>query len=297
MGLFFALTIGAWLAGGLVCAPWIFWLDRERREFGGPVKAAVLFAWPILMPALLYKREDLSGPQAARSAATAMLLVFAGPAYESFSPPPVTTGVVTGGVIGGLMPYDPGAVQRKINAQMAKASFHAGMSRYERAEYHGAIQEWTRCLSLAPGDAACKAGVLLAHERLSGASDILVVGENERRIARRRWSEGLLYYEKGEYARAAEEWSACLRADPADHDCRTFLARVGGRPPDPPQPKVARNDKREAVRYWNSGIIYYQRGDFEKARDEWGACLRLDPVNSDCATGLQRIDQSYGSAP
>lgn len=54
------------------------------------------------------------------------------------------------------------------------------------------------------------------------------------------------------------------------------------------------NDKREAIRYWNSGIIYYQRGDYEKARDEWGRCMRLDPGNFDCKTGLGRIEQSYG---
>lgn len=56
------------------------------------------------------------------------------------------------------------------------------------------------------------------------------------------------------------------------------------------------NDKREAVRYWNSGIIFYQRGDYEKARDEWNRCRALDSSNSDCATGLGRIAQSYGLA-
>ncbi|MCX5788417.1 MAG: hypothetical protein NTX64_07955 [Elusimicrobia bacterium] len=53
-------------------------------------------------------------------------------------------------------------------------------------------------------------------------------------------------------------------------------------------------DRREAVKHWNSGIIYYQKGDYEKSQEEWSLCRELDPGNSDCLTGLQRLDMNYG---
>ena len=69
---------------------------------------------------------------------------------------------------------------------------------------------------------------------------------------------------------------------------------VGVAPPQiafPESPSEA--DRREAVKHWNSGIIYYQKGDFEKTEEEWSSCRELDPANSDCLVGLQRLDTEY----
>lgn len=51
-------------------------------------------------------------------------------------------------------------------------------------------------------------------------------------------------------------------------------------------------DQREAARYWNWGIIAFQRGRIEEARKEWTACLQLDPDQEDCRKGLARLDGS-----
>jgi hypothetical protein len=115
-----------------------------------------------------------------------------------------------------------------------------------------------------------------------------------------------------EAGRNALLWVVVLSPGPALDLARYFepapapSAVVNLRPPEPaPRVSVAvlpepnrtpgENDKREAVRYWNSGIIFYQKGDYERARDEWQRCSQLDVTNSDCVTGLQRIDQTYGS--
>lgn len=300
MGLYFTLTLAAWLAGGLVCSPWIFWLDRERGEFGGPVKVAVLFAWPLLMPLLLYKREDVTGLQAGRNVALALALLAAGPSYEAFSrpgPPEAVTvkgGVITGTITGGV-PYDPDAViQRRIGEQRASSYFYSAMAKYQRQEFEEAVLEFQRCLSLDPAHDRCLAGLKFARNR----QGVAVITEDDRNQALRHWNAGIIAFQAGDYARARELWLACLNRDPKNSDCSTGLARVDAaltavRPGRLP----SENDKREAIRYWNSGIIYYQRGDFEKARDEWQRCRSLDRDNSECKTGLQRIEQSYGAAP
>ena len=62
----------------------------------------------------------------------------------------------------------------------------------------------------------------------------------------------------------------------------------------PAEGSASESDRREAVKHWNSGIIFYQRGDFEKTQDEWEVCRALDPGNSDCVVGMQRLEQNYG---
>jgi cytochrome c-type biogenesis protein CcmH/NrfG len=36
---------------------------------------------------------------------------------------------------------------------------------------------------------------------------------------------------------------------------------------------------------------YFQNADYERARDEWRAALKLDPANAEAAAGLRRIQQ------
>ena len=183
MDLYLTLSVGIWAVGGLFSSAWLFWLDRDRRELGFPLKAATLVFWPITFPVLLHERGDLTGWEAGRNALVWLSIV-------------------------------------------------------------------------APG---------------------LVMNLNER-----------------------------MRPSPTleSHSTRTFVITPPPAAPPTyqasplPLPLVAisENDKREAVRYWNSGIIYYQKGDYEKSREEWDRCRTLDPSNSDCTIGLNRIEQSFGLA-
>lgn len=182
MDLLVALSIVVWAVGGVFCASWIFWLDRDRRELPFALKASTIVSWPLMFPYLLYLREDLSPLQAGRGALIWLALL---------SP----------GFLGDLLTQPP-----------------------------------------------------------------------PRALERPR----------------AVDLSAFGPVSPPPRPVR---------PMEPVVPRAApsEDDKREAVRYWNSGIIFYQKGDYEAASDAWRRCAALDPSNSDCATGLQRIDQAYGS--
>jgi len=56
---------------------------------------------------------------------------------------------------------------------------------------------------------------------------------------------------------------------------------------------VSEQDKRAAIGHWHNGIIFFQRGDYAQARDEWLLCKAFDPGSDDCSAGLARIDSSY----
>jgi tetratricopeptide (TPR) repeat protein len=50
---------------------------------------------------------------------------------------------------------------------------------------------------------------------------------------------------------------------------------------------------RASQQHYLSGVIYFQKGDYEKARDEWKLALKLNPGNEDASLGLERIDKLY----
>jgi|GEM_PF-2657355 len=46
-----------------------------------------------------------------------------------------------------------------------------------------------------------------------------------------------------------------------------------------------------AQRHYLDGMKYFQNADYERARDEWRAALKLDPANAEAAAGLRRVQQ------
>jgi len=126
----------------------------------------------------------------------------------------------------------------------------------------------------------------------------------QRRAAFFQWNAGVDYVLSDEPDKAAQAWHACLRMDPGNQDCRAGIKLIEGRAPKKSAKKkkkravrVARapkpdpkNNARRAVKHWNSGIIYFQKGDYQSARREWGLCRAADPANGDCASGLRRVE-------
>ena len=42
-------------------------------------------------------------------------------------------------------------------------------------------------------------------------------------------------------------------------------------------------------------MIFFQQGNYEKAREEFMRAKQLDPGNTDAITGLERIEKLYGA--
>jgi Tfp pilus assembly protein PilF len=57
---------------------------------------------------------------------------------------------------------------------------------------------------------------------------------------------------------------------------------------------ISEDARRSSQQHYLSGVIYFQKGDYVKARDEWTLALQLDPGNSDAKAGLERIEKLYG---
>ncbi|MFA6316978.1 MAG: radical SAM protein, partial [Elusimicrobiota bacterium] len=150
---------------------------------------------------------------------------------------------------------------------------------------------------------ACAAAGAEASGSPGREYDLTAIGEDAARNAHQRYMIGVMQYQKGNYAAAREEWNWCLFYDPMNEDAKAGLKRLAHReatgsivilPQAGPSPAVSEEDKRQSNQRYLSGVLYFQKGDYVKARDEWRLALRLDPGNADAQSGLKRIDFIYG---
>jgi Tfp pilus assembly protein PilF len=65
--------------------------------------------------------------------------------------------------------------------------------------------------------------------------------------------------------------------------------------PFPSRPATDVDRKREAQQHYLSGMIYFQKGDYAKAKEEWSLCQQLDPENPEVRAGLERLAILTGS--
>lgn len=131
-----------------------------------------------------------------------------------------------------------------------------------------------------------------SKERLESAAVRSELAEKEKPApdAREHYDRGLRAFKAGDLAKAREEWLLCKGLEPENGDCLAGLQRIESAQAAAPAAEPD-DSGREAAKHWNLGLMSFQRGDYQKARDEWRLCAAL---NADCATGLQRIERAYG---
>lgn len=52
-------------------------------------------------------------------------------------------------------------------------------------------------------------------------------------------------------------------------------------------------DSARSASLYQSGVKFWEKGDYESARKEWGSALALDPKNADARAGLERLRELY----
>lgn len=121
---------------------------------------------------------------------------------------------------------------------------------------------------------------------------------------------GFDYFRAGKAEDARREWKACRELDETHDFCEFGLSVLDAGAPRaaderpvtesvPEAPPVAVPDaSRAAQQHYLDGVIYFQKGDYEKTRASWVKAKALAPAGSavakDTAAGLERLDLLYG---
>jgi tetratricopeptide (TPR) repeat protein len=187
-------------------------------------------------------------------------------------------------------------LRAEIRSEMASQHVAQGRRFYERHDYQKAIAEWETAKKYGYSTRAANQLVARAKERMQN----LIVAKQKAQDRRKEAEEKARLDAEEKAKRDAEEKEkadAAAKEDtqtagptgsgsPANANTNASAPDAGGR--------ISEDAKRSSQQHYLSGVIYFQKGDYAKARDEWTRAKQLDPSNSDAIAGLDRIEKLYG---
>ncbi|MDD5305434.1 MAG: tetratricopeptide repeat protein [Elusimicrobia bacterium] len=136
---------------------------------------------------------------------------------------------------------------------------------------------------------------------------------DRERMAQQSYLEGVIYYQKGDYEKARASWRKAKGLAPAGSDVAKDAAaglekldtlygtapETGDAAPKSLKSAPEKKDEHEALQTYFTGLIYYQKGDLERARIEWKRALSMAPrdssVEADAKAGLEKLDKDEAS--
>jgi len=192
------------------------------------------------------------------------------------------------GLLDEVLQIDPGEDKARkliaeIRLEIAKQHVAQGRKLYSQRQYNPAISQWGKAVEF--GYDPRRANILIARAR----DQMRKEAEAKRRAEEKRRREE-------EARRQAEEEARRQAEEEARRKAEEDAKQLDATPPEVPEDTgpSSEENRRRAVKHWHNGIIFFQKGDYAKARDEWLLCQQFDKQNADCTSGLQRIDATYG---
>lgn len=178
-------------------------------------------------------------------------------------------------------------LQAEIRAEVANQHVAEGRRFYESRRYDKAIAEWKHAVEYGYDPKSADQLVARAKEQMrreAAAKTRAVEVAKAREEDRKKQRE--------EEARLAEE----TRKREEEEKAKAAAAGVTQQQPAAGPPVAsAESNKQASQQAYLEGVIYYQKGDYEKARDKWLHAKQLDPGNSDAIAGLEKIEKLYGA--
>lgn len=180
-------------------------------------------------------------------------------------------------------------LQAEIRAEVANQHVAEGRRFYESRQYDKAIAEWKHAVEYGYDPKSADQLVARAKEqtrRESAAKARAAEAAKARAEDRKKQRE--------EEARLAEETKKREEEEKAK---AAAAGTTAAQPPAAGAPPAAsaESNKQASQQAYLEGVIYYQKGDYEKARDKWLHAKQLDPSNSDAIAGLEKIEKLYGA--
>lgn len=217
----------------------------------------------------------------------------------------------------------------------ADAHFLAGYDHFRAGRADDARREWKACLEsdakndfcefglsaldagparVAPPEEPAPEPLPAAPEPKPAAPPVTQAPPSVDRDAQQLYLEGVIYYQKGDYEKARERWAKAKELSPKGSDAEKDataglerIARLYGETPKVDDASAAKNlktaeepkDEYSASQSYFTGLIYYQKGDYERARTEWKRALALAPKGSgpesDAKAALKKLDADEAS--
>ncbi|MDE2491231.1 MAG: hypothetical protein KGM24_10315 [Elusimicrobia bacterium] len=177
-------------------------------------------------------------------------------------------------------------LQAEIRAEVANQHVAEGRRLYESRQYDKAIGEWKAATQYGYDPAAADQLIARAKEQKIREADA------KKQAAERAKEQAAAAKKKAadEAASAAEE-----KKKAAEQAAVAQSSAPAEAPAEPAAPALTSADaKKQSQQNYLEGVIAFERGDYQTARNKWLRAKELDPSNSDAVAGLDKIDKLYG---
>ena len=172
-------------------------------------------------------------------------------------------------------------LQAEIRAEVANQHVSEGRRLYERRQYDKAIAEWKHAVEYGYDPKAAAQLTARAKEQM-----------RREEGARKRAAE--VAKQREEDAKKRREEDAQAAADTKVKEAEEDKAKAAQTAAS--KASISNeNAKQQSGQAYLEGVIFYQKGDYDKARDKWFHAKQLDPSNSDAIAGLEKIEKLYSS--
>jgi len=184
-------------------------------------------------------------------------------------------------------------LQAEIRAEVANQHVAEGRRLYESRQYEKAISEWKAATEYGYDPKASDQLVARAKEQIRREE---AAKKRAVELAKEREEEAKKKKEEADKTAAEAKKKAEEDKAKAEADAKAAQA-TGQAPANPATPAAPPSDtaKQQSGQAYLEGMIFFQQGNYEKAREKFMHAKQLDPSNTDAVGGLERIEKLYGA--
>jgi hypothetical protein len=150
----------------------------------------------------------------------------------------------------------------KLTRFLAMQTYLDGEELFKAGDYKGATRKWEDVKAMAPDYEGIDIDIAKAKKMISSAGDM--------KRAEKLFAEGMKFYEKFEFDKAAKTWDGVKNIYPAYKDIDLWLN-------DARELKSSKGMSKQAEKYFRDGLKYYNDCEYTKALSTWQAGLAKDP--------------------
>ncbi|MHB2025198.1 MAG: tetratricopeptide repeat protein [Elusimicrobiota bacterium] len=183
----------------------------------------------------------------------------------------------------------------ELRSEMSQQHASLGREFYDSGRYAEAIDEWKKAEGYGYNPALAAQLIARAHDGIRQKALAQADAEKLKK-------ENIMRAKEEAKKKADEDAAAKAKAaQEASQNQQQPSQQAASSPPaasSAPQLGQTSGESRHASeQHYISGMIYYNEGNYEKARQEFSVAKQLDPSNSDAEVGLERIEKMYGQSP
>ncbi len=147
--------------------------------------------------------------------------------------------------------------------------FSEALSDYKKADYNGAIAKWEEVVKVRTDDVELKELIEEAKERIAKAKEKKIKGMGKH------YNKAVAYYKKRRWEEAMTELEEVLKLEPQHKQSGDLMKRI--------EEKIwltAQEGRKKMMdEYYNAGLAFFEKGEYEKAIAEFEKVLRLEPIH------------------